>query len=71
MGKRAEIAGSLLKQLYTQPVQTAQNVEKILDISPSTANSLLKEFEKIGILQEITGNKRSRMYAMTRYLAIF
>lgn len=71
MGKRTEIAGSLLKQLYTQPVQTAQNVEKILDISPSTANSLLKEFEKIGILQEITGNKRSRMYAMTRYLAIF
>lgn len=71
MGKRAEIAGSLLKLLYTQPVQTAQNVEKILNISPSTANSLLKEFEKVGILQEITGNKRSRMYAMTRYLAIF
>ncbi|MDH2924704.1 Fic family protein [Nicoletella semolina] len=71
MGKRAEMADSLLKLLYTQPVQTAQSVEQILDISPSTANTLLKEFEKAGILQEITGNKRSRMYAMIRYLGIF
>lgn len=71
MGKRAEIADSLLKLLYTQPVQTAQSIEQGLGISPSTANALLKEFEKAGILQEITGNKRSRMYAMTRYLNIF
>lgn len=71
MGKRAEMAGNLLKLLYTQPVQTAQSIEQSLDISPSTANTLLKEFEKTGILQEITGNKRSRMYAMTRYLNIF
>lgn len=71
MGKRAEIAATLLKQLYTQPVQTAQTIEHSLGISASTANSLLKEFEKAGILQEITGNKRSRMYVMTRYLNIF
>ncbi|RPD85743.1 Fic family protein [Neisseria weixii] len=71
MGKRAETAGNLLKLLYTQPVQTAQSMEQSLGISPSTANTLLKEFEKTGILQEITGNKRSRMYAMTRYLDIF
>ncbi len=71
MGKRIEIANQLLKLLYTQPIQTPQAVEKSLNISASTANSLLKEFEKCGILQEITGNKRGRMYAMTRYLNIF
>ncbi|WP_198345393.1 Fic family protein [Neisseria weixii] len=71
MGKRAETADNLLKLLYTQPVQTAQSIEQSLGISPSTANTLLKEFEKAGILQEMTGNKRSRMYAMTRYLDIF
>lgn len=71
LGKRAETANSLLKLLYTQPIQTAQNVENNLGVSSSTANSLLKEFEKLGILQEITGNKRGRMYVMTRYLNIF
>lgn len=71
MGKRAEIAGCLLKHLYTQPVQTAQSVAEYLNITPATANSLLREFEKSGILQEMTGNKRGRMYVMTRYLNIF
>lgn len=71
MGRRAEIAGRLLQLLYAQPIQTPQAIEMHLDISVSTANSLLKEFEKSGILHEITGNKRGRMYAMTHYLNIF
>lgn len=71
MGRRAEIAGRLLQLLYAQPIQTPQAIEMHLDISASTANSLLKEFEKSGILHEITGNKRGRMYAMTHYLNIF
>lgn len=71
MGKRAELANRFLKVLYTQPIQTALSVEKALNISPATANALLKEFEKNGILLETTGGKRGRMYAMARYLDIF
>lgn len=71
MGKRAELAGRLLKLLYAQPIQTAQGIEKQMNISPATANSLLREFEKRNILQEITGRQRGRLYAMSRYLAIF
>lgn len=71
MGKRAELANRLLKLLYTQPIQTSQSVEKALDITSATANSLLKEFEKNEILVEITGRKRGKMYAMERYLNIF
>lgn len=57
MGKRAELANQCLKLLYTKPIQTAQSVEKALGVSPATATSLLKEFEKQGILSEITGEK--------------
>lgn len=71
MGKRAELADRLLKLLYAQPIQTAQHVEKQLDVSAATANTLLREFEKRGILQEITGKQRGRLYVMSRYLAIF
>ncbi|MDO5091597.1 MAG: Fic family protein [Cardiobacteriaceae bacterium] len=71
MGKRAELGDRLLKLLYAQPIQSAQNVEKQLDISAGTANTLMREFEKRGILQEITGKQRGRLYVMSRYLAIF
>lgn len=71
MGKRAELASQCLKLLYTNPIQTAQSIEKELTVSPATATSLLKEFEKQGILVEITGGKRGRMYAFEHYLSIF
>ncbi|KGQ24226.1 toxin Fic [Gallibacterium anatis CCM5995] len=71
LGKRAELAGELLRLLYRQPIQTAQSVEKSLSISKSTANSLLKDFEKLTILQEITGKKRGQIYAMQEYLDLF
>lgn len=71
MGKRAELAGAFLKILYSNPVQTPKSVQQLLDISPATANSLLKDFESSGILQEITGGKRGRVYAMSRYIDIF
>ena len=71
MGKRAELADRLLQLLYSSPIQTIQTVEKRLDISTATAGSLLREFEKRHIVQEITGRQRGRLYAMTRYLAIF
>jgi fic family protein len=70
-GKRAELADRLLQLLYSSPIQTIQSVEKRLDISTATAGSLLREFEKRHIVQEITGRQRGRLYAMTRYLAIF
>ena len=71
MGKKAQTANHLLKLFFTNPIQTPQNVEQNLSISAPTANALLKDFEKLSIVQEITGNKRGRMYAMTRYLNIF
>lgn len=71
MGRRAELADRLLKLLYAQPIQTAQNVEKQLDISAATAHALMREFEKRGILQEMTGKQRGRLYVMGRYLAMF
>ena len=71
MGKKAENASHLLELFYKNPIQTPQNVGENLSVSLPTANALLKDFETLGIVQEITGNKRGRMYVMTRYLNIF
>lgn len=71
MGKRAELASEFLRVLYSNPIQTVKSTQEILNISPATANALLKEFEKNNILQEVTGAKRDRVYAMSRYIDIF
>lgn len=71
MGKKAELGGKLLKTFYIKPTLTAQKVVAELNISPTTANSLLKEFVQAEIVVETTGNKRGRQFAMNRYLDLF
>ena len=41
------------------------------NISPSTANLLLREFQKMNILNEVTGHKRNRIHKFSDYLEIF
>jgi Fic family protein len=71
MGKRAELANRLLKVLYQNPIQTSQSVQSSLDVVPATANSLLRDFVRNGILIEVTGQQRKRVYVMQRYLEVF
>jgi Fic family protein len=71
MGKRAELANRLLKLLYQNPIQTSQSIQSNLDIVPATANSLLRDFVRNGILIEVTGQQRKRVYVMQRYLEVF
>lgn len=61
----------LLHYLFSQPVVTAKDVTVKLNITPPTANNLLKEFMKLGILNEKTGYQRNRVFSFTQYLALF
>jgi Fic family protein len=71
LGKRASTASELLQQLYSQPITTPRNVAELLGVTPATANRLLKEMEKVGILKESTGYARNRIYVLHEYLNIF
>jgi transposase len=42
----------------------------MLDTSYETANNLVGKFEKSGILREMTGQRRNRLYAYTQFLEI-
>jgi len=61
-------AFKLLGLLYKHPVLTVADAEKLLDTSFSTANSLVAQFEALGILAEITGRKRGRVFRFQPYL---
>ncbi|MBZ0156241.1 MAG: Fic family protein [Alphaproteobacteria bacterium] len=71
LGKRAKTGQQLLKMLYSRPIITARIVGQLLNITHPAANQLLKDFQKVGILQEITGFKRNRLFAFKAYLNLF
>jgi Fic family protein len=71
LGKKLSTAKSLMNYLYRKPVVSAQDVQDELKVSPPTANSLLSDFERLGILKEKTGWKRNREFEFTEYLNLF
>lgn len=71
LGKRAPNAKRLLNLLYSNPLVTAADVERELHVKHPTANALLGDLVRLGILIEMTGLKRGRQYAFDRYLRLF
>jgi len=71
LGKRAKPGQQLLLKLYSQPIMTAQQIAESIAVSNPSANSLAKVFENIGILKEVTGFKRNRLFVFSEYLDLF
>lgn len=70
-GKKAHNASKLLEYLYQRPIISISDIIEPLAVSKPTANSLVKEFEEKGILKEITGYERNKLFAFDRYLSIY
>lgn len=71
LGKRAAKAQELLRCLYSQPVLSANQIAAKLEITHQSASSLIRAFEKVGILREITGRKKDRLFVFSEYLRLF
>ncbi len=61
----------LLDHLFRQPLISVRDTEQIVDCSYATANTLVRHFEDIGILKEMTGQQRNRVYRYDSYLDLF
>ncbi|MFZ5601689.1 MAG: MarR family transcriptional regulator, partial [Pseudomonadota bacterium] len=71
LGKRAANGQTLLNLLYRKPYVTAADVEAALGVSTPTANALVRDFERLGLLVEFTGQQRGRAYVFKQYLDLF
>lgn len=71
IGSKESDARKVLESLYKRPVIGAKRVAEIIGKSQVSAYKLISELEKIGILQEITGSGRGRVYAFKEYLDLF
>ena len=70
-GKREKSAFILLKYLYSNPVVNIRIVEKITQIKNPNAIALVSMFEKLGILKEITGGRRNKVFEYYDYFSLF
>lgn len=55
LGRRAKIAQELLKLLFSRPIVNANQIAEKLKITFPSANALVKDFQRLGLFQEITG----------------
>jgi Fic family protein len=60
----------LVDLLFETPLMSVKEVSEKLNISKEAANELVKKFEKIGILKEITGKQRYKKYSFREYIDI-
>lgn len=69
-GNKSGLALQLLDGLFNKPIITINSIKEITNLSFPNANRLASEFEKIGILEEMTGQKRNRIYEFVKYMDI-
>ena len=61
----------LLDLLYEWPLLNVNFAKGHLTVAYGTANHLIDEFQRLGILEEVTGGQRNRRFRYTRYLNLF
>ncbi|CAK8725585.1 Protein adenylyltransferase [Candidatus Electrothrix laxa] len=64
-------AGSVLRVqqvMLEQPVISSGQLAEKTGLSPATINSVLLRLEQLGIMTEITGQQRNRLYSYTAYI---
>lgn len=61
----------LLDYLYQRPLVQVGTVREALGVSFPTASKLVTDFAERGLLEELTGFRRNRVFRYTPYLVLF
>lgn len=69
--RRAANAKALLPHLFARPIVSVSDVEKTLGVVGQTANVLVDDLVKIGLLSEVTGKQKNRIFVLNEYLDLF
>ncbi len=70
IGKSAPTALKIHNYMLKKPYLSLTKAAKELDISVPTITNAVAKLEEIGILKELTGQARNRLFAYTKYLEI-
>lgn len=71
IGIRSGDAQKVVEYMYTKPIVNAATIGTITKKTPASVYKLISTLEKMKIITEITGSKRSRLYLFEEYLNLF
>lgn len=71
LGTRVANAQKVTNYLYQRPIVNTEKVSEIASISMPSAYKLISDLENVGIVKEITGGQRGRLYMFDEYMKIF
>jgi cell filamentation protein, protein adenylyltransferase len=58
------------KSMLERPMASPNWIQEKTQLSHATVNACLRELERIGIVKEVTGQKRNRLYSYMEYIGI-
>ena len=71
MGKKVKSAQKLLLFLFSHPIISIGQASEHLEIGFAATGRLIADFQRGGLLQEITGFSRNRLFVLSEYLSLF
>lgn len=71
LGRRSANAALIVESLYTKPITTSGAPAYHLALSQATTDRLIADLRKLGILHEMTGQRRNRLYYFRDYYRLF
>lgn len=69
--RRQDNAQTLMRYLYRRPVLDIKTVARLTNTAANTAASLVHDMAQAGVLVEMTGQRRNRLFLFQDYLRLF
>ncbi len=60
-----------LDRLFERPIVSVREAERLMGVSYVTASNLIANLEQAGLLKEITGQRRNKIFRYEPYVALF
>ena len=71
LNRRAESGKKLLLFLFSSPIISIPQASKHLKMSHDPVSRLIHKFQDFGLLKELTGFSRNRLFVLHEYLNLF
>jgi len=70
-GRSTANALKLLEELFKRPIVQVNSVANLTQLAFPNANRLVSRFVELGMLKEVTGRTRNRLFRYSPYIALF
>lgn len=69
--RRQDNAQALMRHLYARPVVDVNMAAEVIGATTNTASALITDMVAHGVLSEVTGQRRNRLFVFSEYIELF